>query len=101
MRWCRALCIIGLVVAQLSIFGQTVKPIEWGPWRYTDYKTTGIEFRSRCVLDSDHESSWEFQFRSRHDQEVDFGWRVERGVKVARENAFDRTTRANIRQGEY
>ncbi len=70
-------------------FCQTAGKDGWGPWRYTDYKVAGIEFRSKCLSSSGADSKWAYQFRSRHDRSVDFVEREEEGVLDTPRNEFD------------
>ena len=81
-------------------FGQTVNKGGWGPWRYTDFKVTAVEFRSKCVSSSDGDSKWAYQFRSRVDLTVDFGERVEHGVDGVSKNELGQTKRLTLDERE-
>ena len=91
--------LVGLF-ASFAGLAQSPRDPDWGNWRYTDFKTSGIEFRTKCLSSSGSESRWAFQFRSRHDQTVDFGWRVEHRLEGTHRNAFADVERETLEPGE-
>jgi hypothetical protein len=97
MREFLSIAACGLLLAAASASCQTADKDGWGPWRYTDFKVSGIEFRSKCVSSTDADSKWAYQFRSRFGTStVDFGERVEHGADGAPKNEFERIKRLTI-----
>jgi hypothetical protein len=94
---CRIFCYI--VFATPGLFGQTASKIGWGPWQYTDFKVSGIEFRSKCLSSSGVDSRWAYQFRSRHDRTSDFVERHEDGFDDGTTNGFDRPEAFTLEAG--
>jgi hypothetical protein len=81
-------------------FSQTADKNGWGPWRYTDFKVSGIEFRTKCLSTLGADSKWGYQFRSRHDSETDFVEREEHGVKGSSENGWNTPRAFTLGEGE-
>jgi hypothetical protein len=90
----------GLLLVGSHGFSQTTNKAEWGPWRYTNFKVSAIEFRSKCISSSDGDSRWAYQFRSHYDAPGDFAERVEHGHANSRKNDFDKRWRLTLDGGK-
>jgi hypothetical protein len=90
----KACVLLFLTLVTGAVTGQETSKEGWGPWRYTWHGQdlwSGMPFRSKCLsTDSDGDSLWAYQFKSRYGDDMAFVTKTEQAVDESRTNGFSK-----------